>query len=431
MGQIELFLNITVGLIMIILLAQLFGSMAQKVGQPRVVGEMISGIFLGPTFFGYLLPDIQGQIFNNETISILFVLSIIALAFYMFIVGLEIDFSKLEKSVARHTFFLSIAGFFPAAITGFLVAFLLYGNFVVNSNSLVFSLFIGTAVAMTAFPMLTRILEEKGITHTKVGTLALFSASIIDVFCWILLAVVLALHKANGYGSVLFTFFGLLLLVIVGYFIIRPIIQWMITTKFQNAIKDNESLPPVLFATILSLILLYAISTEVLGLYAVFGGFVLGVCMPRKKLFQKKLIASMEPMVKVFLLPIFFAYSGLKTQFIGLMNPSIISIIIILTIACFISKYGACTLTMRAMGYSWRTSSSVGSLMNAKGLMELILANVGLSTGIISEEVFALLIIISVITTAAAMPLYNYSLTKESRILQKNGSKPTSLTQKN
>jgi len=419
MGEVDLFINVTIGLIMIILLAQFFGSLAQKVGQPRVVGEMVSGIFLGPTFLGYFFPQLQSQIFNSDTISIFFVLSTIALAFYMFIVGLELDFSNLEKGMAKKTINLSIAGFFPAAIFGFIVASMIYESFVVKSTSTVFSLFVGTAVAMTAFPMLARILEEKRLLNTKSGTLALFSASLIDVYCWILLAMVLTLHIANGFTSIIVTISGLVILVMVGYFIIRPILNYFIQNNFKNDIENPSTfLPPILFATILSLILLYAIVTEHLGLYAVFGGFVLGVCMPKKKQFQQKLTSSMEPIVKVFLLPIFFAYSGLKTQFIGLLNPSMISIILILTVTCFVYKYGACTLTLRAMGYSWGASSSVGSLMNAKGLMELILANVGLSSGIISEDVFAILIIISVVTTVAAMPLYNLSVNNKSNKLK-------------
>jgi Kef-type K+ transport system membrane component KefB len=270
----------------------------------------------------------------------------------------------------------------------------------------------GTALAITAFPMLARILHEKKLINSKIGVLSLLSASFQDVVSWIMLALVtgMALNKRAYNG--LITFFGALIFIAVVFFVVKPLLN-----KMTMEVESQGEIDQPRFSVILVLLLLSALITDYLGLYSVFGGFILGLAMPRTVVFQKQVSLKIKDFMVVMLLPIFFAFSGLNTNLIVLQNISVLIPCLVILLFSILGKYVICTLTMKYSGFSWRESSAIGGLINARGLMELLVANIGLSYSVISSDLYSILVLMAIITTLGASPIYNYSL---GRYLLKN-----------
>ncbi|OBP17232.1 potassium transporter [Rheinheimera sp. SA_1] len=401
MTNMELAWAFTQQLVLILVAAQLFGYLAKFIGQPRVVGEMIAGVVLGPSLFGLFMPELQKSIFVADTMPILYIGAQIGVGLYMFLVGLEFN-TQLFKQQARSAIGVSLAGMIVPFIVGALLCLWLLdqpGLFAPNISYANAALFMGAAIAITAFPMLARIIYERKLAGTALGTLALAAGAIDDAAAWIVLAVVLA---SFGGGTIL---------------AIKAVIGGTIYASFMlikarawlQPLADKVETSGVLTAPQLALVLVLwaasAYSMEWVGLHAVFGGFLLGIAMPRGKLTE--LINTKLNKITVFLLlPMFFTYSGLKTQLDVLGSWQVLSIALVILAASIFAKGIACWAAARMGGADNRTAMAVGALMNSRGLMELIIINIALSYGVIQQGLFSIMVLMAIVTTLMATPLF-------------------------
>lgn len=380
---------------------RLVGFLAQKIGQPQVVGEMIAGVLLGPSLFGLLLPNLQHSLFPQSAMSILYASSQVGLVLYMFLIGVEFD-TNLIRQRLRSAASVSLAGILAPLVLGGLLALLLIrqpGLFSEHVVSWEAMLFLGAAIAITAFPMLARIIFERGLAGTSLGTLALAAGSINDVIAWCILAVLLAIFKQNALIAI-FAVVGGILYAAVILLVARPLLRRLGTiAERQNGIKG-----PML-AFILMLVMLCAWLTDTIGIYAIFGGFILGIAMPRG-IFAKHLQKTLEPVVTNFMLPLFFVYSGLNTR-LSLVNTLFLwGITLLVFLVAILGKGVACWLAALLNKEPNREAMAIGSLMNARGLIELILLNIALEQGIITPTLFTMLVLMAIFTTLMASPIF-------------------------
>lgn len=402
MSNSELSIHFFLQLTVILAVCRLVGYLAQKIGQPQVVGEMIAGVLMGPSLFGLLLPDLQQQVFpKGPSMSIIYASSQVGLVLYMFLIGVEFD-TNLIRSRLRSAVSVSLAGIIAPLTLGSIVAYILVGHgefFSVNVVPWQAMLFLGAAISITAFPMLARIIFERGLTGTSLGTLALAAGSTDDAISWCILAVVLAVFNQDPAIAVLAIGGGALYALTV-LLVVKPQLRRLGTiTERRGDISSG------MLAFVLMLVMLCAWITDMIGIYAIFGGFILGIAMPRG-LFAKRLQHILEPIVTNFMLPLFFIYSGLNTS-IGLVNSWWLWGIAILILATSIAGKGvACWLAARLNGETQREALAIGALMNARGLMELILLNIGLEHGIITPTLFTMLVFMAIVTTLMASPLF-------------------------
>ena len=403
-------------LIVILVAAQLFGYLAKFIGQPRVVGEMIAGVVLGPSLFGLLMPELQKSIFIPDTMPILYIGAQIGVGLYMFLVGLEFN-TQLFRQQARSAIGVSLAGMIVPFIVGALLCLWLLeqpGLFAPNISYANAALFMGAAIAITAFPMLARIIYERKLTGTALGTLALAAGAIDDAAAWIVLAVVLASFGGGSILAIKAAIGGAL----YATFMLTKARSWL------QPLADKVQTSGVLSAPqLLLVLLLWAISAsamEWVGLHAVFGGFLLGIAMPRGKL-AELLSARLTKITVFLLLPMFFTYSGLKTQLDVLSSWAVLSTALMILAASIFAKFFACWAAARLGGADNRTAMAVGALMNARGLMELIIINIALSYGVIQQGLFSIMVLMAIVTTLMATPLFQLVY---GRHMQKPGSEP-------
>ena len=413
MANLELFIRVMIALIIIIIMAQILGRTIRFIGQPSVVGEMISGVVLGPTVFGYLMPETSAFIFPKEIMSILFVVSNLGLSIYMFLVGAELDLNLFTKKTLKDATALSIAAILVPFLLGGLAAYL-YNDEInkMNIDKVSLVIFLGTALAITAFPMLARILQEKNIVNTRIGALSILSASIQDVVSWILLGLVTVMCTTKQYSGVLVMVIGVAILIGILFYLVRPLL-----TKMAVKVLTFEDLTSVNFGIVVLLLFICALITDILGLYSVFGGFILGLSLPRKGFFIQAISMRIKDLTVLVFLPVFFAFSGLNTNILNLFKVDLLIPTVMIFLFAFGSKYFSCMFTMRFISkFSWRESSAIGGLINARGLMELIIANIGLSYGLINGDLYSILVLIAVGSTLAALPIYSLSIGKKGLI---------------
>lgn len=402
MSNSELAILFFLQLAIILGICRLVGFLASKIGQPQVVGEMIAGVLMGPSLFGLLLPDLQQHVFpKGASTSILYASSQVGLVLYMFLIGVEFDTNLIRRRV-RSAVSVSLAGIAMPLVLGSLLALLLVaqGGFF-NHGVVIWEamLFLGAAISITAFPMLARIIFERGLTGTSLGTLALAAGSTDDAISWCILAVVLAVFKQNVWIALLAVGGGALYAVTI-LFIGKPLLSLLGTLA-----ERQEGIRGPMLAFVLMLIMLCGWITDLIGIYAIFGGFILGVAMPRG-VFARHLKNILEPIVTNFMLPLFFIFSGLNTS-IGLLNSWLLwGIALVILLTAILGKGVACWLAARLNGESNREALAIGSLMNARGLMELILLNIGLQNGVITPTLFTMLVLMAIITTLMASPLF-------------------------
>ncbi|MFA1548336.1 cation:proton antiporter [Actinomadura chokoriensis] len=404
--NLELVLDVLPALIVILVTSGLCGWLMRWVWQPRVLGEMVAGVLLGPTLFGWLFPDAQKAVFPPEVKPILYVISTIGLTLYMFLVGAGLDHGGEERDGAHRPIILAISGIFPALILGAGVGWALWSTLSGGDVSRwLFAVFLGGALSLTAFPMLARILYERGLQNSRLGRLTIMAASIDDAAAWCLLAVLSAVHLGDGTGSAMRTIALALLFVTVALVVVRPLLR-----PLGRAVARAGDLGLGHTYVVLVVPLAAGWMTDWIGIYSVFGGFIAGLAMPRDSVFRRLVHERMMNVVSVLLLPVFFTFSGLNTQLGGLTGGTMLMSFLAILTAAFIGKYFGCALAMRTLGFGNREAYAVGGLMNARGLMILIFINIGLAQGIISRDVFSMLVLVAVITTAAAMPLYSLAL---------------------
>ncbi|BBC97558.1 MULTISPECIES: cation:proton antiporter [Streptomyces] len=415
--NLQLALKVLPAIVVILAGSALCGRLAIWLRQPRVLGEMVAGVLLGPTLFGALFPDAQRAVFAPEVKPILYVLSTIGLTLFMFLVGAGLDHGsgKGTKDM-RNAGVLALSGILPSLLLGAAAAFVLYGKLSrPGVSTFEFALFLGGALSITAFPMLARILYERSLQNTPIGRMTLLGASIDDAAAWCFLAVLSAMHTGSGAPQALRTIGLTAVFAAVMLLVVKPLLR-----PLGERVERTGKFGFDHMYLVVGIVLLSGLFTDYIGIYSVFGGFIAGLAMPRNPAFREALHGRMMDIVCVLLLPIFFAFSGLNTELGGITNWTAFAIILA---AGFIGKYAGCAAAMRTVGFTWRESLAVGGLMNARGLMILIFINIGLAQGMITPQVFAMLVLVAVITTAGAIPLYRWALPErlEARMLPTPG----------
>jgi Kef-type K+ transport system membrane component KefB len=405
--NLELVLRVLPAIVVILATSAVCGLLAIRVKQPRVLGEMVAGVLLGPTLFGALFPDAQKAVFTPEAKPVLYVLSTIGLTLFMFLVGAGLDHARGNgRRDAKNATVLAVSGIVPSLLLGAASGYLLYDRLSrPDVTPFEFALFVGGALSITAFPMLARILYERGLENSQLGRMTLLGASVDDAAAWCLLAVLTAMHTGAGALQALRTIgltavFALVMLTVVSR-LLRPM---GVRVERTGRFGFDE------MYVVVGIVLLAGLFTDYIGIYSVFGGFVAGLAMPREPAFRQALHNRMMDIVCVLLLPVFFAFSGLNTELGGIAGWGMIGAFLLMFTAGFAGKYAGCALAMRGIGFSWRESWAVGGLMNARGLMILIFINIGLAQGMITKEVFSMLVLVAVLTTAGAVPLYRWAL---------------------
>lgn len=401
---IQLFLQIAV----ILAACRIVGVIARRFGQPQVVAEMITGVMLGPSLLQWAWPWGFANLFPPDSRLVLFPLSQLGLALYMFVVGLEFRVDVMS-SRAHSAAAVSLAGMIaPFALgAGLAVLFFHYTKLFPAQTSLFeASLFLGASMCITAFPMLARIIHFKGLAGTTMGTVALGAGALDDAFAWCLLAVVLASFNGSTMDA-LPNIAGGIAYAGVTLLVLRPILaRWARGLNSASGLTDGQ------FAACLGLLALGAFVTDAIGLHAVFGAFVMGVAMPRGMV-SSALIERVQPLTVALLLPLFFTYSGLNTRIELLTSGTLWLACVAVMVAAVAGKGVACWLAARATGVPNRQAMGIGTLMNARGLMELIIINIGRNRGIISDELFAILVVMAIATTLMASPLFEWLVGSE------------------
>lgn len=395
--SIAFFLQVAV----ILVTCRLVGTAAQRwFGQPRVVGEMIAGVLLGPSLLGAFAPEVQEFLFPKESKPILFVIAQFGVGLYMFLVGLGFDRGEFRRG-ARGAASVSLAGMAaPFAVAVAIAPWLLNhgGLFTPNVTQFEATLFMGAAIAITAFPMLARIIHERGLSGTSLGTLSLSAGAIDDAGAWVLIALVLASFGDGPQVAVLAIGGGIAFALFM--ILLAPRLLTVLDRRVTLHGLDETAL-----AIVLILYLLCAWAMDVAGIHAVFGGFLLGTAIPRGKL-TEAIREKLEPVTVVLLLPFFFTYSGLHTELTLLADPALLAVAALILVLSIAAKGGACYLAARLSGQDHATASGIGALMNARGLMELIVINIGLQRGIITPALFSMLVVMAIVTTLMASPLF-------------------------
>jgi Kef-type K+ transport system membrane component KefB len=401
MTPFELSVRFFLQLAAILVICRLVSGLARLIGQPPVVGEMIAGVLLGPSLFGVLWPEAQAWLFPAASRSILFAGAQVGLALYMFTVGLEfrIDLVRTRWRSAAAISFSGIAA--PFALGCALALYLQSGgNYFQPGVTLASAMpFLGAAMAITAFPMLARIISERRLTGTREGALALASGAIDDAAAWCVLALVLA-NLAGDASRALFAVGGGLAFLIV-LRLARPGFR-LLADRWNSGEHGRRAA----LGTVMVLLMLSAWFTDVIGLYAVFGAFFLGAALPRGSMIEP-LRETIEPLTSKLLVPLFFIYSGLNTRVDLLASPALWGAAAIVLFAAVLGKAGACYAAARICGEDTRTALGIGMLMNARGLMELIILNIGLERGIITPTLFTIMVLMAIGTTLMATPLFN------------------------
>ena len=387
----------------VLALSRLVGWIFGKFHQPQVMGEMIAGIMLGPSLLGLLgHGEAMHFLFPPSSLPVLNMLSQLGVIIFLFLIGLELD-PKLIRNRGHAAVFISHASIIAPFILGALLALFLFPRLFNDTPRMRFTavaLFMGAAMSITAFPVLARILTERNLHRTRVGAVTITCAAVDDVSAWCLLAFVVAIAQAEGLKPGLLTALAAVIYVLVMFFLIRPV-----TKRLQLYYDRTGRLSQHLVAASLLLMMASAYATEKIGIHALFGAFLMGAIMPKGGKFVRELSEKLEDFTVVFLLPIFFAFTGLKTQ-IGLLDtPELwMYTLLIIGVAC-LGKFGGSTLAAKLSGFTWRESSAIGILMNTRGLMELLILNIGRELGVITDAVFAMMVIMALTTTAMTTPI--------------------------
>jgi Kef-type K+ transport system membrane component KefB/nucleotide-binding universal stress UspA family protein len=392
--------KLLLGAAVIIVVARLVGALFQKLNQPQVVGEIVAGIVLGPSLLGAVWPEATSFLFSDEVLPFIEVLAQVGLVFFMFLIGLELDVRLLKGRgrAAAAVSHVSIVGPFLLGAALALFIFPKLGS--ADGDFTSFALFMGASMSITAFPVLARILTERGIYKTRLGAVTLTCAAIDDVTAWCLLAVVVAIAKAGGPASALITIGLSVLFIVAMLFIVRPLLARV--AKYY----DVQGLRGGMLAFLFVGVLLSALATDRIGIHAIFGAFLFGAIMPQHSELVAELTEKLEDFTVVFLLPLFFAFNGLRTDvaLIGGSAERWLFTVLILVVA-IVGKWGGSSLAARVMGMKWRESMALGVLMNTRGLTELIILNIGLDLGVIPPALFAMLVVMALVTTFMTTPI--------------------------
>ncbi|MGM9481873.1 cation:proton antiporter [Roseateles sp. NT4] len=405
--SIHFFLQLAI----ILLACRVVGWFGSKfLGQPQVVGEMIAGVLLGPSLFGLLAPEIQAAIFPKEMKNVLYTGAQLGVGLYMFLVGTTLRLDHFATK-AKSAIGVSVAGITAPFFIAFLITPLLLqvpGLFAEGISTTNATLFMGACIALTAFPMLARIINERGLANTSLGTLSLTAGAFDDAVSWCVLALVLAAFGAGPGVAVLAIGGGVLyaaFIMLFGRKLLAPL---------GRIVEREGEMSMTVLGITMALFCLSAFIMDAVGIHAIFGGFILGAVMPRG-LFAAELKKKVEPLAVILLLPMFFTYSGLNTRLDMINSVQLLLIAAGVLVASVLAKFGACYLAARMAGEDNRTALGIGALMNSRGLMELIIINIGLQKGIIGPALFSMLVLMAVVTTMMATPLFEIFYGRKAR----------------
>jgi len=407
-------------IILILLVSRFFGYLFSKINQPTVIGEILAGIILGPSLLGKFFPEVFNFLFTENTMGNLYILSQIGLILFMFVIGMELNIDNIKHRTSQIIVISHSSIIIPFAL-GMLLAYFVYLDFAANiTRFLPFALFIGISMSITAFPVLARIIQEKGLTKKHLGSISIASAAIDDVTAWCLLAVVIAISSTGSIISSLYTILMAIAFIAIMLMIIRPFLQKVGQTH-QNIETLNKRIVGFIFLILIS----SSFITQTIGIHALFGSFLAGVIMPTNINFRKLMIEKIEDVSVSLFLPLFFVFTGLRTE-IGLLNtPYLWTVCLVFILIAIIGKFVGGALTAKLMGESWRDSLSLGILMNTRGLMELIVLNIGYEMNILPPTIFVMLVIMALVTTFMTTPilnLINKKAIKETKEIQPTNS---------
>ncbi len=398
--QIDTLLHFLLAMSVVVIAARVMGAIFKLIHEPPVIGEVLGGIMLGPSLLGRYMPELQATLLPHESIPFVGIIAQLGVIFYMFLIGLEFDLKVLKRS-GHATLAISHASIMIPFTLGGLLALKLYPEFRAPGVSFInFALFLGVSMSVTAFPVLARILSDKKVTRTRMGRIALTSAAVDDVTAWVLLAFVVSMAQAK-IGNALITLFLTVIYIFAMFYLGRPLIA-----RLVPYLEKLDRLTEGGIAIIFVALLLSALATEAIGIHALFGAFCLGAVTPHSSRVAKELSDRLEDLVRVMFLPAFFAFTGLRTQ-IGLLDRAedwkVCGLIILVAT---IGKFGGTFVASRFVGLSWRDSAAMGTLMNTRGLVELIVLNLGLDLKIISPTMFTMLVVMALVTTFITSPVF-------------------------
>lgn len=388
-------------IIAIVIVARIFGWIFRKIGQPSVIGEIIAGIVLGPSLFGLYFPDLKDALFPVASLGNLQVLSQVGLILFMFVIGMELDL-KVLKNKANDAVVISHASIVIPFALGIGLSYFIYQNHEFTPEGvefLSFALFMGIAMSITAFPVLARIVQERGIHKTRLGTIVITCAAADDITAWCLLAAVIAIVKAGSFVSSLYIIGLAVLYVLMMLFVVKPFLK-----RVGDLYAKKENIKKSVVAIFFLTLMVSAYLTEVIGIHALFGAFMAGAIMPDIAKFRNVFIEKVEDVSVILLLPLFFVFTGLRTE-IGLINePYLWKITGYIILVAVVGKFFGSALAARFVGQNWRESWTIGALMNTRGLMELVVLNIGYELGVLSPKVFTMMVIMALVTTFMTGP---------------------------
>jgi len=386
-------------IVTILIVSRIFAYIFRKIHQPTVIGEILAGIVLGPSLLGLLFPGFSSALFPENSLGNLSLLSQVGLILFMFMVGMELDIKVIQNKV-KDAVVVSNAGILIPFTLGIGLAYFIYENFAPKGVPfLSFGLFLGLAMSITAFPVLARIVQERGMHRTRIGTLVITCAAADDITAWCLLAAVIAIAKAGSFLSSLYV-----ILLAIGYVLIMIKVVRPFLKRVGDLHDSRENMSKQVVAIFFLTLLISSYTTEIIGVHALFGAFLAGTIMPENSKFRNIFIQKIEDVALVLLLPLFFVFTGLRTQ-IGLLNDiylwKVTGLIILVAIS---GKFLGSAIASKIMGQNWRDSLTIGALMNTRGLMELVVLNIGYDLRILSPEVFSMMVIMALVTTFMTGP---------------------------
>ncbi|HMR91767.1 MAG TPA: cation:proton antiporter [Chitinophagaceae bacterium] len=386
-------------IITIIFAARILGWVCIKLRQPVVIGEMIAGIVLGPSVIGLYFPDFSATLFPAHSLGNLQFLSQIGLILFMYIVGMELDI-KVLRNKAHEAVVISHASIIIPFALGVVLSYFIFAQFApAGVDFISFSLFIGIAMSITAFPVLARIIQERGLQKTRLGTIVITCAAADDITAWCLLAAVIAIVKAGTFVTAVYTILLAVLYVLLMIKVVRPFLK-----RIGQLHPSRETLSKSIIAIFFLVLIISSYLTEIIGIHALFGAFMAGAIMPDSKRFRDNFIEKVEDVALALLLPLFFVFTGLRTQ-IGLLDdPYLWRVTAIIILVAVAGKFLGSALAAKVVGQSWRDSLTIGALMNTRGLMELVVLNIGYDLGVLGPEIFAMMVIMALVTTVMTGP---------------------------
>jgi Kef-type K+ transport system membrane component KefB len=390
-------------LIVIIAVCHLFVLLVKKVGQPAVIGEMIAGIVLGPSIVGHFLPEVNAFVFPKASLGNLQMVSQVGLILFMFVVGMELNLESLRKK-AKAAIVISHASILIPYLLGVVLSLALYKFYApANIDFYAFALFCGIAMSITAFPVLARIIKERNMVHTKLGTIALTCAAADDITAWCILAFVIAIVKAGSISASIYTILLTVVFISAMIYIVKPWLRKMVEKKNTDGGINRGTI-----AIVFIVLLLSAFAGELIGIHALFGAFLAGVIMPVTNDFRQQITAKIEDVATVLLLPLFFVLTGLRTE-MGLLNDLTAAVFTIgITLVAILGKFGGSALAAKLTGENNYNSLAIGALMNTRGLVELVVLNIGYDLGILTPQLFTMFVLMALITTFMTNPVLDF-----------------------